>query len=133
MCKRFRGKHVFLSQNGDLNHLENFITSLSGRLLINTWLQDDFEDISVVKRVPMFYLLKMIMKSLIQKGNIKDKFFSLNCKQAELDFERQESLSSTMSNFFFNNISSKTPCKKRSGLRDDLAEINTKEMICKNI
>lgn len=132
-AKGLEWKHVFFyPKNGRSKSLGKFITSLSGRFIDVTWLQDDFEDMSVVKRVPnALFIENDYHEELNSKGNIKDKFFFPELrKQAELDFERQRVFYTAFTRAIFSLtiFQAKRHVQKRSGLRDDLAEINTMEI-----
>lgn len=131
-AKGLEWPHVFFyPKNGKIKSLGKFVTALSERFIDVTWLQDDVESMSVVKRIPnKNFLEDDFYEEFNTKGVSRDKFFFPELrKHAESDFERQRVFYTA----FTRAISSltifqaKRHSKKRVGIRDDLAEFNADE------
>lgn len=133
-AKGLEWKHVFFyPKNGRVKPSGKFVTAISERFIDITWLQDDIENMSILQRVKNEkFNAEDYFEEYNSKGNLKEKYFYPELrKQAELDFERQRVFYTA----FTRAISSltifqaKRHSQKRSGLRDDLSDYTSSDII----
>ena len=129
-AKGLQWKHVcFYPKHGGAKPIGKFVSSLSGKFLDITWLQDDAENMSVVKRInnqkfhenDSFFDYK-------PNGEIKKTFSFPNLrKQAEQDFERQRVFYTAFTRAEKNLILFQPKRLKKDGLREDLAKVTNSD------
>jgi ATP-dependent exoDNAse (exonuclease V) beta subunit len=131
-AKGLQWKHVcFYPKHGGAKPIGKFVSSLSGRFLDITWLQDDAENMSVVKRIAnkKFHEIDTFF-DYKSNGEIKKIFRFPNLrKQAEQDFERQRVFYTAFTRAETNLILFQPKRLKKDGLREDLAKVTNSEQL----
>ncbi|WP_233231072.1 UvrD-helicase domain-containing protein [Silvanigrella aquatica] len=131
-AKGLQWKHVFFyPKYGKLKSMGKFVSSLSDSFLDITWLQDDVENMSVLKRIRNEKFTENDMNIEYKpNGEIKKSYYFPNLrKQAEQDFERQRVFYTAFTRAQENLILLQPKRLKKDGFRDEIGKITECESL----